>query len=788
MSNLLARRVQLLLPATIVASAIVLYSIDVHYPVREWLLSRTLQYWILAVYWAAGCLSTGLEILSHVAKGRYRVTEAPFIAFPLGVLAFGIATFAVGLGGGIGRVYFGAVPAIFFAFGFSTLRQTTQRFVQIARESRYRPSWIELGALGILAAGLVAVYVPILTPKNLQHDARWYHLPIAAQYVATGRIGAFKEGWILGAYPHLTSLVYTWALAWPAGIVHRVELCAHLEFVVFLMTIAATPALVRRIVPGIRLPFAAAAFFLFPGFLVYDSNLSVGADHFAALFAPGGLLLLFPALGTLNPRLIALVGAMAAGAALTKYSAVCVVVPLLVVVALRAALVLVFASRTRAAVDRAARALALRKKAGVAVLALLSSFVVLWSPHWLKNYVFYGDPLYPILHDKLALHPWDSQASFAFKVFIERSILRPEGGFDGVLESLWAASTLGLKVNEYGFHGTVPTFGFLFAGTLYCLPFVAAGRRVWTVYGMGWLAGLVWYATNHRDRYLQACLPWLVAGTISVLAIAWNRHGPKGRVGAALLVVVQLACGAGLWLVPAHNMANNATSLPDVIELVGAGYHQRYKERFYPDETWAFAAWTDVGRAIPKKSRVLVHEDRLWLGLDRAVVIDEAGWQAGIRYGKAKTPADVWDILKKQGITHIVTGRSHADGGTHGMAADLVFWDFVTTYARRLRDSRKLVAWAMPEARPPEAPLGEAAILTCNQSQPLGVYAFDGIKPRSPLRPVSPDKESFDAAFAQVTYVVNELGCNDLPPIDDKVLPAFRFMGSRLNVGYWKRR
>jgi hypothetical protein len=304
---------------------------------------------------------------------------------------------------------------------------------------------------------------------------------------------------------------------------------------------------------------------------------------------------------------------------------------------------------------------------------------------------------------------------------------------------------------------------------------------------MGWLAGLVWYSTNHRDRYLQACLPWLVAGTLAVLAIAWKRHGKSGRVAAALLVLVQLACGAGLWLVPAHNMANNATSLPDVIALVGAGYHGQYRERFFPDETWAFAAWADVGRAIPKKARVLVHEDRLWLGLDRAVVVDEAGWQSGIRYGKAKTPADIWDILKGFGVTHIVTGRSHPDGGGHGIAADLVFWDFVTTYGQRLRDSGKLVAWAMPAQRPPAVPPGEAAILTCNQSQPLGVYAFEGIKPRSPLRTVDADKESFEAAFAQVTYVVNELGC-ELPPVDEHVLTGFRFMGSRLNVGFWKRR
>jgi len=135
----------------------------------------------------------------------------------------------------------------------------------------------------------------------------------------------------------------------------------------------------------------------------------------------------------------------------------------------------------------------------------------------------------------------------------------------------------------------------------------------------------------------------------------------------------------------------------------------------------------------------------------------------------------------------VVTGRAHADGGGHGIAADLVFWDFVTTHGQRVRESGRLVAWEMPEARPPDAPPGKVAILTCNQSQPLGVYAFDGITSRAPLRAVPADAESFAQAFAESAYVVNELNCN-LPTIDEHVLTDYRFMGSRLNVGYWKKR
>jgi hypothetical protein len=784
------RRDQLLALSALVASGIGLGSVHAHYPIQNWLLVRELQYWGMSVYFSAGCLSAGLEILHRVAPGKYRATEAPFIAFPLGLLAFGFSVFLVGLAGGIGRVFFAVAPGVFFAAGFVSLRRTVQRLEGVWARSTWRPSYVEMGALAVLAAGIVAVYIPILTPKNLQHDARWYHLPIAAQYVAQGGIGKFDEGWFLGAYPHLSSLIYTWAFSWPAGIVHRVELCAHLEFVVFLVTIAATPAVIRRLLPGKRLPVAAAAFFLFPGFLVYDSNLSVGADHIAAVFAPGALLVLIPALRTLGTRHVVLVGAMAAGAAMTKYSALCLVIPLLGAVVVRAFLHATQRSKhgtTRGTSRYVPRSRFWRAGQAVGVLAL--TFVVLWSPHWLKNTIYYGDPLYPTLYKYLhTLKPWDHEAQFYFEVFKKRALLTPTAGFAGVLESLWAASTLGLSVHEYGFHGEVPTFGFLFAVTLYLAPIVSVRWRVWVVYALGWSAAVVWFYTNHRDRYLQACLPWLVAATLAVLVVAWDERERAGRFMAAILVAAQLACGAGLSLLPAHNMANGGTALPDVIALVGAGYQGKYRERFWPDETWSFAAWTDMGRVIPRGSRVLVHEDRLWIGLDRAVVVDEAGWQAGIRYADLKTPASVWQKLREHGVTHLVTGRAHADGGGHGITGDLVFWDFVSTYAERLRDSGRLTAWAMPRSPPPDRTLGTVAILTCNQSQPLGVYAFERIRSRVPLRAVLPTREDVDRAIKDADYVVNELECDLLPTIDEKTLPDFRFMGSHLNVGFWKRR
>src|SRR4029079_19153728 len=107
--------------------------------------------------------------------------------------------------------------------------------VPIVRAARFRPSALSLAALLFGVVGLLLVYVPILTPHNVQHDARWYHLTIAQQYAAAGAITRFPEGWFLGAYPHLASLLYTWAMLMPAGIVHPIEPPAPPEFLLFPM-------------------------------------------------------------------------------------------------------------------------------------------------------------------------------------------------------------------------------------------------------------------------------------------------------------------------------------------------------------------------------------------------------------------------------------------------------------------------------------------------------------------------------------------------------------------------
>jgi hypothetical protein len=315
------------------------------------------------------------------------------------------------------------------------------------------------------------------------------------------------------------------------------------------------------------------------------------------------------------------------------------------------------------------------------------------------------------------------------------------------------------------------------------LPFTRPSWRSAVAHGLAFAAALVWYWTNHRDRYLQACLPWFVVATLCVLVGMWRSPRPMSRASAALLVAAQLACGAGAYLLPSHFMIPESHPLPQVVNMIGAGYSGSSDTRFEPFKEWRFADWTALGAMLPRDARVLVHEDRLWIGLDRPVVVDEAQWQAGIRYGNLRTPAELYDLLRRYGVTHIVTGESHSDGGDHGLGANLLFWEFLTSYSKRLATRDRLVLWKMPATRPPDTPPGPALVLTCNQSQPPGLFAFGTVRAREPLVPVKDKSTAPQSVVDRATYVIIEDGCE----FSVEGLDAFDEMTTRRKVTYYRR-
>ena len=734
-------RETLLLAIGTLGSAAVLGRVAWEYSVTQWVLSRAVGNLTVSVIWALLCLGAGLRILDWIAFRHPARSVRATVAFPLGVFTFGALVYVTALFGGFGPIAFFVLPLGLGAIGAKPLIELVARVLK----SRFRPlSRLETVALVYGALGLVLVYVPLLTPQNIQHDARWYHLPIAAQYAASGAASGFPEGWLLATYPHFSSYLYAWCLAAPLPIVERLALAAHLEFIVFLATLASIPIAARCLLPGRWARLTWSVVFLFPGLFVYDSNLGTGADHIAALFGPAALALLFLPRQAWFPRSF-LLGVLAGATMLTKYSAVCLAGPILLGAIL---------------IARSPRSSRLEFQLSVRpTLVVLMAFLLAWSPHWLANWMRYNDPLYPLLNAYLPSKPWNADIAQYFRTFELQDLLRPQTNLAGLLLTLKTLFTLGFDVNEYDFHGNMPTFGFLFSVCLFFVPFARLGRKHAFAYGLTLVGVGIWYWVNHRDRYLQVILPWMVCLVACVLRALWV-SSRRARWTATALVLSQAVAGAGVFTISSHIMIPGGHPLPHVLSLISEGYSGKGVERFGPYDSWQFADWVKLGKLLPMTARVLVHEDRLWTGLDRPVVVDEAAWQGGIRYASAKDTREIHQILRRYAVTHVITGRNHPGGGFHGIRGEALFRLYIDRHARQLGTAGGLTAWELPLTLPDAIEPQSIYLALCNRAP--GTYPWNDAKNSDvPLSPTLADG---------TLLAVVESGCGVTPPSLARIL------------------
>ena len=744
-----AARPQVVVAALLVGAGAILFRVHLEYPISEWMLLSLARSWLLSLLWLLACGSLGWRALRLIGADFDDPAIRHLMAVTAGAALFALVVAGAGLAGVLGLAFFFLAPLACLTvsgtgYGADLLR-ASRSLVQAVRSTRLSAPLIF--AMCVLVVGLLLVYAPTLSPHNVQHDARWYHLPIAQQYASQGSLRPFREGWFLASYPHLSSLLYTWAMLMPASIVARLELVAHLEFALFCVTLAGV-AIAGRTLNGSRSGYwAAALFFLFPGFLVYDSNLSSGADHVAAFWAPALLILLGFTWIRSRPADWALTGLVIGAAAATKYSAICLVAPAVLSLVVRT---LFPGAGGRGTEGWSARLPRLALTGGVALFAA--------SPHWLSNWVAFGDPLYPLLHGWFGSDVWNPDAEMYFERFRDEIVLRGHASWLGLAHALGVALTFGFRVHEYAFHGNLPTFGFLFAISFFLAPLARVNKATWATFGLCLAGILAWFFTYHRDRYIQALLPWMVVASASVLISLYHTRNRWIRSGLAVLLGAQLIAGADIAFIRSHVMIPGKHPLPHAIERLALGFEGKAEERDAPYDTWAFADWTNLGSQLPEDARVLVHRDRLWLGLDAPVVVDEPAWQGGIAYGALGDPARVYDLLRNLGVTHVITGRGHPDGGALSIGGALVFWSFLRNHATQVAKSGHLTLWELRETRPQEDthPL-LVQLRTCESALRPGTYEL------SALAYVVTQEQAEPIPAAAARFVVTEKGCGTAP-------------------------
>ncbi len=767
---------------------IFLGQVDTHYPVKHWLFWRYAAAWGISAFWSLALLTAGHRTLTAVRRRVLPIREQLVMSVAVGVLVFFLAMFVGGALKLYGSVYFVALPVLMIVAG---ARATSRYLMRIRRHvlaaRRRTRSPMRLWARPLVVFGLLsllAVYLPILLPENVSYDSRWYHMAIGEQYATAGGIFPYREGWFLGAYPHLSSYIYAWAFLRPAGsLFDHVELAAHLEFVLFLWTLAAVPALVRALLPRVRSPQTWVALFLFPGVLIYDSSLNGGADHIAAFWAIPVYLTLLRAWRDLTPVNAGWFAAMVAGALNTKYSAVAIVAGPLVGFGLRV-LFSLLPQRGPSPWGRSWRTLA---AAGSAIVVVL----LVTLPHWGKNWVWYGDPVYPLLHGKLGIHPWSAEAARQFAT-MQTAAWRAPHTMEGLHESLKVLFTFSFIPHDWTtMHGVVPVLGSLFTLTMLFLPFIWRAR-IWGIYASTHLCVFVWFWVQHEDRYLQGLVPVMASGTAAVVVHLWRQRGSLARVAVAALVGLQVVWGGDIFFFPAHQMLGGSP-LKALVDHLSSGFHGDYTQR-----VTTYGGYAEIRKHLKPSDVVLLHEDHIQLGIGVHTIQDSAGFQGGLYYTDLVSPAAFARKLAEYRATHVLWRSSSLQSTS--ISEDLVFYDFV---ARRTLESTVVSGYNLgrvPAAVSDERPFGDVvAFYGCRNNddfayspglyhlRDLNIIFLEHRTPSQVPQPFAPAPAHAkpDIDVDRADFVVINLGCHT--GMTPRLEKAFVEIGHLKQLSYWVR-
>jgi hypothetical protein len=727
-----------------------------HYPITEWLFWRYASYWLCSAACAAASFGLGALTLRKFGVRGLPTLELLSLSFAIGLFEFELAMFLAGACHLYRPALFFVLPAGLLLVGSEELQRLFRRLTQRERllRRRARPfGLVGLLAIGFGFIGLCAVYFLILSPENVQFDARWKHLALAEDYVAYGGIRPLREGWVFDSRPHFTSYLFSWAFLLPKSrLFDRMLLSAHLEFMTFLVTtLIGIPALVRRLVPRADPRAVWAVRFLFPGVLLYDSSLAVGADHFGAMYGVPICLAALFAWRELSPRWCALLGLLLAAAALVKETTALLLAPIPVLLILARAVQLLVAN-FRARSSSPPRYDYWRGPLLTAGVGLLCS-----APLWLTNWVWHGDPIYPILNRYLHVRPWTSESAYRLKwAYEEANMWQPPHNLSGLVIALKALATFSFIPNDWArFHGQTPVFGSLFTLLLPCLLLCRGRLRLWGVIGWVHASILLWFWIHHQDRYLQGIMPLMTAATAALVISIW-RLGSFARSALSLLIGFQVVWGGDVYFIQTHAMAKSP--LKKSIDLLSSGFEHDYEKRFAVQEQYQ-----SVAAALPRHARVVVHDENNHLGLEAQSIVDRFPFEYGISYGLQATPSDVFALYRSLGATHILWAPKSK--GTDSLAGDIMFFDFVLRRAPSVGSFGGMRLSQMPNMAPAEPFNDAVAVFACPGSYPPGLYRVSDLRvpvygprnsdfPAAAPRPLPPN---WDASLASIA--VTETRC-----------------------------
>lgn len=720
------------------ATAIYAARLDRSYAIEDWLFWKVAALWLYAALLAGACASSGFAILSRLrAPGSLPFVETLTTSVGIGLVVFTLGMYLGGALGLYGAWFALLLPGLLCIAGTNRLVPYLRNsYLQLQRQPRRRtnPLLIAASAWGGLCVAIV--YFGVLTPDAIGFDAAWYHLPIAQDYARHGEIIPFAD--YNRAFPHLASLVHTWAYTVPGlSTPMRWMLALHNEFFFFVWTLAGVGAVTRWILDEGSVPGAWAAYFLFPAVFVRDVHLAGGADHFLAFFAPIAFLATVRALEDFSKAGCALVGITAGGAALTKYQAI-------YIIAASGALILVSWLRQIGAElsngSRPRQLLRGRLATGPATLIAVGMLVV--APHFVKNSVFYNNPVYPFAQDVFTASTpaVPDAAELVRTVYQEKRWLPKEDVGERLRDAVKLFFTFSFEPH-YSRTKNFPIIGSLLTLLLPALFLLGKTRRLWL--GVAWCSvGIfVWASTYLVDRYLITLVPVMAATTAVILIRLW-RFGWVARAGVATLVALQV-----IWAGDA-TVYSNMGRWKSSLSLVKSGYAGN-TDALFEGYRSSYRAMSD---ALPHDAHVLLHSARMCLGIDRDLTYDIVGSQGLISLEGIAGPRELYDYYRSLGFTHVVYTPNNRPPMVR--QADVLFVELVHHYGVAPKNFGGYRLVALPDT-PPPADSGYDVLMLGMKGYRDGIYPVESL---STPEKASSAAKTFAAPRIEITADDPKLG------------------------------
>jgi len=674
-------------------------------PLSKWFFFDLATIWLWNVCLSVSCVVAGQRVVRTLLPSSERTAlETIALSFPVGLVLFVMGMYVGGFLGLYGRAFAILLPLVMLAAGARSALAACRSSSQLLPVMPRQGLPLVLSVLGVLLVGLL--YLGVISPDAINYDASWVHMVIPQDYAREGRIIAFPGDQVKNV-PHFQAMVATWGFLVPGLPIPALRwmMALHLEFLVFLWTLVGVAATARWLAAR-DTAGTWAAFALFPSIFVYDSNLGGASDHFLALFSAPLVLVADKVLRHFDRRAAVLGGLIAGGAVLSKFQAIYLLGPLSVWAVVRVAVALVMRARG----DTTSPSLSVMAKA-IGVTAAVA--VVVTLPHFLSNWVFYSNPMYPFLSDVFrGSHPAVSDGAMQAKMVVADWNWKPPAELgERLSKGLQMMFTFSFEPH-YSFVNNLPVFGSVFTLSLPLLIAIKGARRLWLGAAIAMGAVLMWALSYWVDRNLQTFMPVLVAVTAAILIRACEL-GWLARLGVGALVVIQLA-----WATPLYFSGNDR--LTGALTMLRAAMDGRAREHLANYRSQYVA----LGNALPKNAVVLLHNQHIMLGIDRTVYLDWIGFQTIIDYRTFKTPRDLYDHLRKIGVTHVVATPGLRPAFTK--QEEVIFDVFAQRYLTDRQHFSDLTLFKMPDTPPP--------VETPYQVVMLGMPSYpDGLYPVSAL-------------------------------------------------------